>query len=69
MDVVPESLQVAYSAVNPLAPVIDGYRRTILYGLPPDWHLLLPGAVTATAVLTIGYIVFKRLEPGFADRA
>jgi ABC-2 type transport system permease protein/lipopolysaccharide transport system permease protein len=69
MNVVPESLQVAYSAANPLAPVIDGYRRTVLQGLPPDWQLLLPGAVTAVAILAIGYVVFKRLEPGFADRA
>jgi ABC-type polysaccharide/polyol phosphate export permease len=69
MDVVPPSLQVAYSAANPLAPVIDGYRRTILLGLPPNWSLLLPGAITAVAMLVVGYAVFKRLEPGFADYA
>jgi ABC-type polysaccharide/polyol phosphate export permease len=69
IDVVPPSLRVLYSAANPLAPVIDGYRRTVLLGLPPDWHLLLPGAITATALLVVGYIVFKRLEPGFADYA
>jgi ABC-type polysaccharide/polyol phosphate export permease len=69
MDVVPESLQVAYSALNPLAPVIDGYRRTILLGLPPDWQLLAPGAVVAVALLVAGYAMFKRMEPGFADYA
>ena len=69
LSVVPASLQVAYSALNPLGPVIDGYRRTILLGLAPDWHLLLPGALTAAAMLAVGYAVFKRLEPGFADRA
>jgi ABC-type polysaccharide/polyol phosphate export permease len=69
MEVVPASLQVAYSVLNPLAPVIDGYRRTILLGLPPDWGLLLPGAVSAVFMLVIGYAVFKRLEPGFADYA
>jgi ABC-type polysaccharide/polyol phosphate export permease len=69
MNVVPSNLQVLYSAVNPLAPVIDGYRRTILYGLPPDWHLLVPGAITAFAVLGLGYVLFKRMEPGFADYA
>jgi ABC-type polysaccharide/polyol phosphate export permease len=69
MDVVPPSLQVVYCAANPLAPVIDGYRRTILLGLPPNWSLLLPGAVTAVAMLAVGYAVFKRLEPGFADYA
>jgi ABC-type polysaccharide/polyol phosphate export permease len=69
MNVVPESLQVAYSALNPLAPVIDGYRRTILLGLPPDWRLLAPGAVVAVALLVAGYALFKRMEPGFADYA
>jgi ABC-type polysaccharide/polyol phosphate export permease len=69
MEVVPENLQVLYCAANPLAPVIDGYRRTVLLGLPPDWHLLLPGAVAALAWLVFGYILFKRLEPGFADYA
>jgi ABC-type polysaccharide/polyol phosphate export permease len=69
MDVVPESLQVAYSALNPLAPVIDGYRRTILLGLPPDWQLLAPGAAVAVALLVAGYAMFKRMEPGFADYA
>ena len=69
MDVVAPQFQVLYSALNPLAPVIDGYRRTILLGLPPDWHLLGPGAVTSALLLAFGYVVFKRLEPGFADYA
>jgi ABC-type polysaccharide/polyol phosphate export permease len=69
MSVVDPSLRVLYSALNPLAPVIDGYRRTVLLGLPPDWHLLAPGAVTAVVVLALGYVMFKRLEPGFADYA
>jgi ABC-type polysaccharide/polyol phosphate export permease len=69
IDVVPRAYRVLYAALNPLAPVIDGYRRTVLHGLPPDWHLLLPGAITAVAVLVAGYLVFKRLEKGFADVA
>jgi ABC-type polysaccharide/polyol phosphate export permease len=67
LEVVPASLRVAYSAVNPLAPVIDGYRRAVLYGLPPNWQLLVPGALTALGMLALGYVMFKRLEPGFAD--
>jgi ABC-type polysaccharide/polyol phosphate export permease len=69
MDVVPENLRVLYSAANPLAPVIDGYRRTILYGSAPNWELLIPGAITSLVVIVVGYLVFKRLEPGFADYA
>ena len=69
MDVVPENLRVLYSAANPLAPVIDGYRRTILYGTAPNWELLGAGAITSVVLLAVGYLVFKRLEPGFADYA
>lgn len=69
IDVVPESWRLAYSVVNPLAPVIDGYRRTVLQGEPPQWDLLGPAALSAAVVLAAGYVVFKRLETGFADAA
>lgn len=69
IDVVPPSLQVAYSVVNPLAPVIDGYRRTLLYGQSPQWDLFLPAAASTAVMLVVGYLVFKRLETGFADAA
>lgn len=66
---IPASMRLLYATINPLAPVIDGYRRTILLGAPPDWALLLPGAVSAMTVLVLGYLLFKRLETGFADVA
>lgn len=69
MEVVPPSLRAVYAAVNPLAPVIDGYRRTVLLGLAPDWDLLWPGALSAAVVLVAGYVLLKRLEVGFADVA
>lgn len=63
------SVRPWYAAANPMAPVIDGYRRTILLGQAPDWGLLLPGAVSAAAFLIGGYWLFKRLETGIADVA
>lgn len=69
MEQIPASRRVLYSALNPLAPVIDGYRRTVLFGQPPDWNLLLPGALTAILLLVVSLFVFKRLEGGFADVA
>lgn len=69
LDELSASVRPVYSALNPLAPVIDGYRRTVLFGQAPEWSLLLPGAVTATAVMIVGYLVFKRLEGGVADVA
>ena len=69
MDVYPERLQPWIAVINPLAPVIDSYRRTILYAQPPDWSLVVPGAISAFTVLAVGYVIFKRLETGIADVA
>jgi ABC-type polysaccharide/polyol phosphate export permease len=57
------------SAVNPLAPVIEGYRQTILFGEAPDWSLVGIAAAASTVWLCGGYLLFKRLETGFADVA
>jgi ABC-type polysaccharide/polyol phosphate export permease len=68
-DLVPARWQTLYVAVNPLAAVIDGYRRTILHGLAPRGDLLLVAAVSTLVFLVGGYALFKRLETGFADVA
>lgn len=69
LEIVPASVLRLYTALNPLAPVIDGLRRAVLYGTAPDLSLLAGGAVTATVVLVGGFMLFKRLETGFADAA
>jgi ABC-type polysaccharide/polyol phosphate export permease len=69
LDFIPGPVRGVYVALNPLAAVIDGYRRTVLLGLGPDWSLLLPAAVSAFTVLVLGYLLFKRMEAGFADVA
>lgn len=66
---IPAWARPVFSFLNPLAPVIDGYRRTILLGQAPDLGLLALGALSATALLVGGFVVFKRLETGIADVA
>jgi ABC-type polysaccharide/polyol phosphate export permease len=68
-DLVPAQWQTLYVAINPLAAVIDGYRRTILLGLPPQGDLLLVASASTVVFLVGGYALFKRLETGFADVA
>jgi ABC-type polysaccharide/polyol phosphate export permease len=58
-----------YSAVNPLAPVIDGLRGAVLFGHAPDWPPLGLAAATSSLVLVAGYWLFKKLETGIADIA
>jgi ABC-type polysaccharide/polyol phosphate export permease len=69
IEFIPRHLQWLYALLNPLGPVIDGYRRTVLLGKPPDWDLVGLAAITATLVLVGGFALFKRLETGFADVA
>lgn len=60
---------LTYAALNPLAPVIEGFRRTILFGEAPDWLPLAVGAGTSVVYLVLAYRLFKRLETGVADIA
>jgi ABC-type polysaccharide/polyol phosphate export permease len=69
LDVVPPQFRPVYVALNPLAAVIDSYRRTVLLGLPPSLSLLAIAAVSSLVALAGGYMAFKRLETGIADVA
>jgi ABC-type polysaccharide/polyol phosphate export permease len=69
MKDVPEEWRLPLSIVNPLAPIIDGFRRCLLYSQAPQWEYLGPAALVSFALLAVGYVVFKRLELGFADVA
>ena len=66
---IPSGFRPVYCFINPLAPVIDGYRRAILLGADPKWDLLGLGALGAAITLVLGFMLFKRLEPGIADVA
>jgi ABC-2 type transport system permease protein/lipopolysaccharide transport system permease protein len=56
-----------YVAINPLAGVIDGLRRSILYGQAPVASYTIIAAVMAVLWLFGSFVLFKRLETGFAD--
>ena len=69
LDVVPTSLRGLYVALNPLAGVIDAYRRTVLFGQPPRLGLLAVAAGGAMVTVLGGYLGFKRMEAAIADVA
>jgi ABC-type polysaccharide/polyol phosphate export permease len=56
-----------YVVVNPAAGILDGFRRVLTQGQPPDAGLLAIALAGACVVSCAGYWVFKRMEPGFAD--
>jgi ABC-type polysaccharide/polyol phosphate export permease len=69
IDVIPRAARGWYSALNPLAPVIDGFRRVLLFGDYPRWDLIGPASASSVVLLVVAYGIFKRLEVGFADIA
>jgi ABC-type polysaccharide/polyol phosphate export permease len=66
---VPENVRTLYQVVNPLAVIIDSYRRTILFGQAPDWPMLGVAALVSTVLFLFCWTTFKRLEGGIADVA
>jgi lipopolysaccharide transport system permease protein len=61
LSAVPEWLR-PYYLLNPMAGLIDSYRRTIIQGLPPNGLGLALAFVIAVIVLVAGYSYFKRSE-------
>lgn len=54
--------------LNPNALVINAYRRILLQDVSPGIDRVLLGLAIATATFFIGYFIFKKMEPSFADR-
>jgi lipopolysaccharide transport system permease protein len=66
-DTVPERYQWIYD-LNPMASFIDAYRGAILDDTSPAPDRLILAALIAVATLLVGYFIFKKLEPSFAER-
>ena len=66
-DIVPDKYQILFD-LNPNALFINAYRRVVLEGINPGADRLLLGLGIATLTFLIGYYLFKRMEPRFADR-
>jgi len=52
--------------VNPLTPIIEGFRAAF-FGLPMDWGTLSYSAVVGAVALVLGLILFQRVQRSFAD--
>ena len=65
-DLSPE-WRLAVCAVNPNAAVIDGLRRSVLWGEAPNAAYTLVAAAAAMVWVAGAFLLFKRLETGFAD--
>jgi len=53
--------------LNPMAHLIDAYRAIFYYKTVPNLSSLGLVGVVSLVVLVIGYLIFKKLEKGFAE--
>jgi ABC-type polysaccharide/polyol phosphate export permease len=63
------NLQAVYGFFNPLGPIINSVRQTMLLGHNPSLWPLTTATIGAFCYLVFGYRIFKRLEVNFADIA
>ena len=66
LDKVPKRFLPIYM-LDPMVPVVDAYRKVVIHNTMPMWNYLLVSAVISIVVLIIGYKIFKKLEPIFAE--
>ena len=52
--------------LNPMAPILRGYRDVFYYGQSPDWLGLAVVGLSSIPFTLIAILVFRRLAPSFA---
>lgn len=69
LDMVQEKLgEYAWAVyLNPLTPILEDGRRTLLLSQMPDWFGLGVSTVVGLLVMQSGYAWFRRSRQGFAD--
>ena len=65
VSMVPKNL-LPYYYINPMAGVLESYRAILLYGTIPGNYVLISAGISV-GLFILGYSVFKRAEPKFAD--
>ena len=66
LDSVPAQYQI-YAKLNPMSGILEGIRRPLLLGHPPEFTSLIFSAVISLVLFVISYLLFKKLEKSFAD--
>jgi lipopolysaccharide transport system permease protein len=66
VSLVPERFRPFYF-LNPMAVLIDTYRRTILFNQTPDWPYLGLATILSAFLMVVAYRYFKQAEREFAD--
>lgn len=63
---VPEKLQ-PFLNMNPMTPIVVAYRDILYYKHIPHVSTLIWAFVLGVAIVVIGYVLFRKLQRGFAE--
>ncbi|MEA3254869.1 MAG: ABC transporter permease, partial [Candidatus Altiarchaeota archaeon] len=66
LSMVPKKF-LGYYMLNPMAGIITSYRSVLINGEIPELNLILTVSIMSLLSLVIGFIIFRRHEPYFAD--
>lgn len=66
VEVIPPQYRFIMS-LNPMAVIVNAYRKTILSGGPPNWSSLAIALVMSVVIFIVGFYLFKKSEGKFAD--
>jgi lipopolysaccharide transport system permease protein len=66
ISIVPEAIKPFYM-LNPMAPIIDGYRRVLVQAKSPDLCYLGIAVIVSLLIFYLSYRYFKKVENTFAD--
>ena len=67
LSIVPRAWRPAYVLLNPAAGIIDSFSSVLARGTSPTWSYLGASVLGTVVLALVGYRIFKRLEPEFAD--
>ena len=62
-----EAMKIFWT-INPLFYYLDTIHDAFYWGIPPDMSQLIICMIVAPLTFVFGLIIFKKLEPGFAER-
>jgi len=63
----PAGLRHLYPYLNPLVPIVDGFRRVLIHGLWPAWGPLAVSTAVGIVLVALSYRWYKRIDPTFPD--
>ena len=66
LSIFPPAIQNIFR-LNPIAQIIVTARDSILYSVPPYLPSIIYPGLASVTVFVIGYLIFLKLEPGFAE--